>query len=437
MLYPNRRDVLITLGALAAGAAIGEPAPYLHGMAASTTSQPKTGGNGLPMITTKDGTQIFYKDWGPKDAQPIVFHHGWPLSSDAWDVQMLFFLANGYRVVAHDRRGHGRSSQEDTGHDMDHYASDASALCREVRRAHCMGRMDSTVSLKLSNNEEKQRSKRDARNLERARPFSPCGPTSIHRWKVDSSMRVHQRASEANPVIGSVSKSSADPIAFSQIASEIGENNILIAERLRAHDPEIVDELILRYQVRLRGYLTWLTSDRDLSEDLLQEVWMRLMTRGAQFKGDSQIGTWLFAIARNLVFDLWRKRSRLVSLDVVREAGNELHLEFPSREKSPFDNCAEIEHLIAEALSTLKPRHREIVQLRFHREMSLAEIAQITGASLSSVKTRLYRAMCLLRLQVKEALSVSSDVPSLRLHAEQLDRARERVPLRRCSADGS
>jgi non-heme chloroperoxidase len=132
MLYPNRRDVLITLGALAAGAAIGEPAPYLHGMAASTTSQPKTGGNGLPMITTKDGTQIFYKDWGSKDAQPIVFHHGWPLSSDAWDVQMLFFLANGYRVVAHDRRGHGRSSQEDTGHDMDHYASDASAVIEHL-----------------------------------------------------------------------------------------------------------------------------------------------------------------------------------------------------------------------------------------------------------------------------------------------------------------
>jgi len=71
---------------------------------------------------------------------------------------------------------------------------------------------------------------------------------------------------------------------------------------------------------------------------------MRLMTRGAQFKGDSQIGTWLSAIARNLVFDLRRKRSRLVSIDVVREAGNELQLEFPSREKSPFDNCAEIEH---------------------------------------------------------------------------------------------
>jgi len=86
----------------------------------------------MATITTKDGAVIFYKDWGPKDAQPVVFHHGWPLSSDDWDVQMLFFLANGYRVVAHDRRGHGRSSQVDTGHDMDHYASDASAVAEHL-----------------------------------------------------------------------------------------------------------------------------------------------------------------------------------------------------------------------------------------------------------------------------------------------------------------
>jgi non-heme chloroperoxidase len=86
----------------------------------------------MPTITTKDGTQIFFKDWGPKDAQPIAFHHGWPLSSDDWDNQLLFFLANGYRVVAHDRRGHGRSSQVDTGHDMDHYAADASAVAEHL-----------------------------------------------------------------------------------------------------------------------------------------------------------------------------------------------------------------------------------------------------------------------------------------------------------------
>jgi non-heme chloroperoxidase len=78
----------------------------------------------MSTITTKDGATIFYKDWGAKNAQPIVFHHGWPLSADDWDNQMLFFLAKGYRVIAHDRRGHGRSSQIDTGHTMDRYAAD-------------------------------------------------------------------------------------------------------------------------------------------------------------------------------------------------------------------------------------------------------------------------------------------------------------------------
>jgi non-heme chloroperoxidase len=79
----------------------------------------------MAFVSTQDGVKIFYKDLGPKQAQPIVFHHGWPLSSDDWDTQILFFLAHGYRVVAHDRRGHGRSAQVGDGHDMDHYAADA------------------------------------------------------------------------------------------------------------------------------------------------------------------------------------------------------------------------------------------------------------------------------------------------------------------------
>ena len=82
----------------------------------------------MPTITTADGASIFYKDWGPKDAQPVMFHHGWPLSADDWDNQMLFFLGKGYRVVAHDRRGHGRSEQTDAGNDMDTYAADVAAL---------------------------------------------------------------------------------------------------------------------------------------------------------------------------------------------------------------------------------------------------------------------------------------------------------------------
>jgi non-heme chloroperoxidase len=92
-------------------------------------------------VRTSDGAEIFYKDWGPKDAQPIMFHHGWPLSADDWDAQMLFFLSHGYRVVAHDRRGHGRSSQIATGHDMDHYAADASAVAErlDLRKAVHIG----------------------------------------------------------------------------------------------------------------------------------------------------------------------------------------------------------------------------------------------------------------------------------------------------------
>lgn len=86
----------------------------------------------MAFVTTKDGVEIFYKDWGPKDAQPIHFHHGWPLSADDWDNQMLFFLNEGFRVIAHDRRGHGRSAQVSEGHDMDHYAADASAVVEHL-----------------------------------------------------------------------------------------------------------------------------------------------------------------------------------------------------------------------------------------------------------------------------------------------------------------
>lgn len=129
----SRRDLL--LGAAAAGIATGLPKYALaHGTAGqeSNSSIAQEGSKDMSTITTKDGTEIYYKDWGPKDAQPIVFHHGWPLSADDWDTQMLFFVGHGYRTIAHDRRGHGRSAQVSDGHDMDHYAADATAVVEHL-----------------------------------------------------------------------------------------------------------------------------------------------------------------------------------------------------------------------------------------------------------------------------------------------------------------
>jgi non-heme chloroperoxidase len=103
--------------------------PRMAGAYSNTNGQ---GPTSMPCITTHDGVEIFFKDWGPRDAQPIVFHHGWPLSSDDWDAQLLFFLQHGYRVVAHDRRGHGRSAHVSDGHDMDHYAADAFAVAEHL-----------------------------------------------------------------------------------------------------------------------------------------------------------------------------------------------------------------------------------------------------------------------------------------------------------------
>lgn len=120
-------------------------AAFVSGAAFSAKSSPATlqseRHDKMGYVKTKDGVDIFYKDWGPKTAQPIVFHHGWPLSSDDWDTQMLYFLGKGFRVVGIDRRGHGRSSQVSDGHDMDHYAADAAAVVEhlDLRKAVHIG----------------------------------------------------------------------------------------------------------------------------------------------------------------------------------------------------------------------------------------------------------------------------------------------------------
>ncbi|WP_376773799.1 alpha/beta fold hydrolase [Rhizobium mongolense] len=125
----SRRDALVSAATLAASFTF---SPGIVRASESTTIKLSEGALTMSFVTTDDGVRIFYKDWGPKDAQPIVFHHGWPLSSDDWDAQMLFFLSRGYRVVAHDRRGHGRSEQTAEGHDIDHYAADAFAVAKAL-----------------------------------------------------------------------------------------------------------------------------------------------------------------------------------------------------------------------------------------------------------------------------------------------------------------
>ncbi|CCM70397.1 Non-heme chloroperoxidase (plasmid) [Sinorhizobium meliloti Rm41] len=126
----SRRTVLGgaagAVGASLFGSATFAPVPTANAQTQQPSAEEKTMGT----ITTRDGTQIFYKDWGK--GQPVVFHHGWPLSADDWDNQMLFFLGKGYRVIAHDRRGHGRSTQTATGNDMDTYAADVAELAEAL-----------------------------------------------------------------------------------------------------------------------------------------------------------------------------------------------------------------------------------------------------------------------------------------------------------------
>jgi RNA polymerase sigma-70 factor (ECF subfamily) len=182
--------------------------------------------------------------------------------------------------------------------------------------------------------------------------------------------------------------------------------NVEIARGLRRRDPELLDRLIERYQHRLLRYLVFLTGNRELSEDIFQETWIRVMERGKQYNGKAKFDTWLFAIARHLVID-WSRKKTTTSLEALQEQfGNENAFDPPSSAPSPFDavTTRENQDSVHLALARLDSLHREVLVLRFHEELSLEEIAAVTDAPLSTVKSRLYRGLAALKPAFSEAL---------------------------------
>jgi RNA polymerase sigma-70 factor, ECF subfamily len=183
------------------------------------------------------------------------------------------------------------------------------------------------------------------------------------------------------------------------LTAQSRQENALIAQGLKRHDEGLLDELIVQYQHRLLRYLLYLTGNRELAEDLFQETWIRVLMRGAQYNGNARFDTWLFTIARNLVIDMRRKRT-MVSLDELCENyEDERTFEVASSGPNPFELYQGYENgqLVTKLLLTLDSLHREVLVLRFHEELSLEEIAQVTAAPLSTVKSRLYRGLAALK----------------------------------------
>lgn len=191
------------------------------------------------------------------------------------------------------------------------------------------------------------------------------------------------------------------PISAATIEQNEREN-VAIARGLKQQDPELIDRLIEVYQHRLLRYLLFLTGRREVAEDLFQETWIRVLLRGAQYNGKARFDTWLFTIARNLVIDLSRKRT-MASLDEMSEGEDDRPFEIAIDDPSPLEQFRSREDSaeVAEVLLKLEPSYREVLTLRFHEEMSLDEIAKMTKAPLSTVKSRLYRGLAALKPEME------------------------------------
>jgi RNA polymerase sigma-70 factor (ECF subfamily) len=195
-----------------------------------------------------------------------------------------------------------------------------------------------------------------------------------------------------------------------EAVQQVERENAEIARGLKLQDPELLDRLIELHQHRLMRYLMFLTGKREVAEDLFQEVWIRVLRRGSQYNGKARFDTWIFTIARNLVIDLSRKRT-MSSLDEMCEGGDdERPFEFAGDEPSPLEQFQFRENAqeIAAVMQTLEPSYREVLTLRFHEELSLEEIASLTRAPLSTVKSRLYRGLAALKPRLEKIRSKRS-----------------------------
>jgi len=181
-----------------------------------------------------------------------------------------------------------------------------------------------------------------------------------------------------------------------------------VARGLRNRDPEVLDRLIEQFQYRLFRYLIYLAGSRETAEDLFQETWMRVLEKGHLYNGKSRFETWLFAIARNLFIDLVRQRKASVSLDELVDPEKAGTVDIPASETTlPTERLfrEEENRLVATALGCLPAVYREVLVLRFQEDLALDEIAAIVAAPLSTVKSRLYRSLELLREALEETKS--------------------------------
>src|SRR5690348_11548512 len=182
-----------------------------------------------------------------------------------------------------------------------------------------------------------------SRNLENlvAKSVFPAGPSVSESEMSTSALRLTDRA----------------------LANQARAENMAVAQGLKRHDAGLVDRLIVQYQHRLMRYLLFLTGDREMAEDLFQETWMKVLTRGSQYNGAARFDTWLFTVARNLLIDLRRKRTMASLEDLCAGQGDDYVFEIPSGEPNPFDHCRSREESrkIASALLLLDPLHREVL----------------------------------------------------------------------------